>query len=294
MDGQITLIQRISMIATEFLIQKDALESAKSILLPEIVTYVTAKEPEIKENTIAAYMSKIARDPDSSIRSAGFKRGFYVSKLTPESAPIPPAASNLTKLKNTQPKAPSAEGNNWVEEKLYDLISAWLEAEGYQAQVTSDLTKNGKWGNPDVTGLKVTDTVAETKEIEIATVEVKSSEKDWRQMIFEAVSHTRFANVVYFAIAMSESLYENLEDEIYLYAEEYGIGLVGIIMADDDYNKFVSNELQPTYASVEIKELRTPTFRQLRPYFREKFLKSLKITDLRGVFTWGSVRRKAS
>lgn len=118
------------------------------------------------------------------------------------------------------------------------------------------------------------------------TVEIKSSQENWRQFVFEAVSHTRFSNLTYYCFAYPESDRNSFDSEFYMYAEEFGIGLLGIEMEDANFRNFTSNQYDPTAGDIEVIELNTPRFRNLRPYFREKFLKTLGITSLTELIRW--------
>lgn len=174
-----------------------------------------------------------------------------------------------------------------IEKKLYTLIQDWLLAEDFNTSITADKTGNGKWGNPDITGIKITDSVTQNKEVEIITIEAKPSLQQWKQFIFEAISHTRFANTSYYCFAYPENERNSLDPEIYLYAEEFGLGLLGIEMVQKDYDDFLANRYEPKFEDVYFVELQTPRYKTLRPYFREKFFKTLNINNLKELILWG-------
>jgi hypothetical protein len=175
-----------------------------------------------------------------------------------------------------------------TEYKLYKIVKAFLAADGYMVDDTSSARGNKKWGNPDVTGIQITESVSGNKELEIATVEVKTGLENWRTFIFEAVSHTRFANVSYYCFAYPEKDKDNLDDDLYLYAEEFSIGILGIEMEDEDYANFRDDQYDPEIGDVKITTIVTPRFRTLRPYFREEFLNSLGIFDQSSLMRFGS------
>lgn len=295
---RLSLLQSIEKTALEILKSKDASSKDAAILLPEVVTAFKEKQFDVNESTLSAYLSKLTRSGTSAIKSAGKKKGFFFSESS-ITFPEPIAPTNMSReessVETTQvffqgPANASSpkqkEPRLLIEKKLYQMIKQWLETEDYNVDVTADKTANGKWGNPDVTGIKVVDTVSENKEVEIITIEVKPNLDQWKQFIFEAVSHTRFANLTYYCFAYPESDRNSLEPELYLYAEEYGLGLLGIEMEQDDYEKFQRNEYDPKFEEVEIIELQTPRLKFLRPYFREKFLNSLGISSLKELILW--------
>lgn len=287
----LSLIESIESIVADILKSKQALTKEAAIKLPDIITAIKQKNFSVNDSTVAAYLSKLSRLEISCIKSAGKKRGFfYQSKIETNSAdPL-----NTDALKNNSAPAgqppltidPKQKNYKETEKKLYEMVQMWLETENYNVDITAHNLKNGKWGNPDITGIKVLDTVTESKEIEITTIEVKSGRSQWRQYIFEAVSHTRFANLTYYCFAYPEAERNSLEQELFLYAEEFGIGLLGIEMTDDDYERFINEDYAPTFGDVDIIELQTPRHKVLRPYFREEFLTSLGIKGLKDLILW--------
>lgn len=293
-----SLLETIESIAIEILKAKEALNKESAILLPEVVSEFKKRNSEIKETTLSAYMNKLTRTSTSPIKSAGKKKGFYFtvqnvnatvpSPSSSEKEPTPEISKNVTSITIAinDSSDQATKTRNQIEKKLYPIARDWLIAEGYSALVTGEKKGNGQWGNPDVTGIRVTHTVSETKEVEIATIEVKINDLDWRRQIFEAVSHTRFSNCTYFCFAYPESNRNSFDSEFYMYAEEFELGLLGIEMEDADFEKFVKNEYDPKYEDVEVIELNTPRFRTLRPYFREKFLKNLEISSLKDLILW--------
>lgn len=324
-----TLIEKIESHAIAFLKERRADSVQTAVLLPELVAYFKKIEPDVKESTLSAYLSKLTRTESSPIRSPGKKQGFYCldklktdqvadnqSNLAPlyieefsgeghsQSSPLAEASTNTNsswKAGSTLQSGSSAQEQEQeigetqgsqvsqrlkLEKKLYQIALDWLVAEGFNAEITGERTGNGKWGNPDVTGIKVHNTASETKEVEIATVEVKINQSNWRQLIFEAVSHTRFSNLTYYCFAYPESDRNSFDSEFYMYAEEFGLGLLGIEMEDTDFENYISNKYEPTTGDIVVVELNTPRFRSLRPHFREKFLYTLGIRSLSDLIRW--------
>lgn len=262
----------------EFLKTQGATSKENGKTTTVILESIKRINPEMNHNTVGAYLSALAKDPTSGIVLAGKGRGYYYVK--PEQGLIQISES---------PTKQEAKKRVEREKKLYPIVRQWLLEKSYRVKDTSSARGNDKWGNPDITGLKVIDTVSETKEVELVTVEVKNSFEDWREVIFEAISHTRFANQVYFCFAYSEDYRRKIETEMFFYAEEFGIGILGIEMSDEDYQKFIQDGVVPNYDNIDMVELQTPPFKLLRPYFREKFFKTLGVGKLSDLYGFGEV-----
>lgn len=118
---------------------------------------------------------------------------------------------------------------------MYPIVELWL-SEKKQYGVISEVynkTKNKKWGNPDIVGVNIYDDFG-IRHLEVATIEVKPSLKDWRQYIFEAVSHKRFADKAYFMFWVTEAEMMKELEEMYMYADKYKIGLCQITISKED------------------------------------------------------------
>ncbi len=110
------------------------------------------------------------------------------------------------------------------EAHLYEIVKYWLEAKkGLRAKDISQLKSGKTWGNPDLVGISATDRLG-LFDVEIVSAEVKLSDKDWRRFIFEAVSHKRFANRVYYIFRTGIETFK-MPDEMDRYAEQYRIGI---------------------------------------------------------------------
>ena len=145
------------------------------------------------------------------------------------------------------------------EKKLYPFVQAWLQERYSQVQDISEIKDGGVWGNPDVCGVSVQEFLT-TREIEICTVEVKSSSLSWKKDIFEAVSHKRYANRSYFAFAQSiDKDLDELKDELRYYAERFKIGILIIYMKDESYTQYIkgpnSKELDTDDDEIFVHEL---------------------------------------
>jgi hypothetical protein len=139
--------------------------------------------------------------------------------------------------------APPAEQAAYVkrETTLYPSLRDWLAGNRYGAEDTSKARGGRKWGNPDVTGIRITEGPLGSKELEITTIEAKIKKDDWRQLIFEAVSHKRFAHRAYFAFAFGsdEPLLEAVDEreELRMYAERFRIGVLVVFMPSETFKR---------------------------------------------------------
>ena len=127
------------------------------------------------------------------------------------------------------------------EKHLWPLVASWLKTEKdyqYASDTHANVKSNGKWGNPDVVGLNFIEEFGFFN-IEIVTVEVKPSLSSWRTWIFEAVSHKRFSERVYFAVRTNDPDGSEIS-ELARYSEKYGIGLLIIDLLDSDYRKLTN------------------------------------------------------
>ena len=186
---------------------------------------------------------------------------------------------------------------NEKEKHLYPLFKNWLFTQGFGRVKDTSATKNrdlGTWGNPDITGLKIHETLGKTTDIEIATIEVKTTLKDWKMWIFEAVAHKRFSNRTYFAFAHSEELLNKIEPDLKHYAELYGIGILILPISKDLAEKFNSDkkmttniDIEDDYTSTDIIEYASAHYQRTNYHFRSRFLTAISITTESLLHSWG-------
>ncbi len=170
-------------------------------------------------------------DPESHVIR---EPGRYGYKLQ---IPSPPQA---TPPEEVQPEEVQPEDSEPVgiksnrEQRLYALLAEWLEAKEYQAEDTSLSKKGGAWGNPDVVGLRCFEGFSSTLHIELASIEAKLTDSNWRRVFFEAVSHKRFADRAYFAFSFgaTEPSVSKLPEfhELREYGEKYRVGILTVFM----------------------------------------------------------------
>lgn len=167
---------------------------------------------QVQQTTFFVYLSRLGSDQQSYIQCPGKKRGYWFDK-------------NRFLLASGQKMPSSAKVK---ESTLYPVVETWIGLNGYRYFGNiSQKKRPGIWRNPDVTGINLTVLLGE-RCIEITTVEVKPSIKEWRCNIFEAVAHLMFSNRSYFAFLCSREELRAEEMQMREYACRYGIGLLAI------------------------------------------------------------------
>jgi hypothetical protein len=189
------------------------------------------------DGSMLSYLSTAAnQDPTSKIVSGGVGVGYWLEEdisSAVESKPI------------DEKKVSSGKGKSTVirEKHLYPLMELWLNQKGYAAKDTSNLKSGGRWGNPDIIGVERVDLFGAV-EIDIASCEIKLGEEGWEQVIFEAISHKRFANRSWFCYRTPAEGWP-LPKGMEYYAERYRVGLVQIILSDQEVIELKSGEKGP-------------------------------------------------
>lgn len=237
----------------------------------------------IADNTFTAYLSQSASAPNSELFSAGKRRGYYCAdqKQFLEAVEV---------TEPTEPESQAVPSKRIEREKLiYPVVESWLISAGNQAADVSSFKKNGKWGNPDVMGLKIFDTFDGTA-IEITSIEVKTSELNWEQFIFEAISHRRFANRSYFSFLHPDSLISKLDKQNFqYYCELFKVGIVVVAVDDAKFKEILEGENPSDLATddVEIIEL-IPAPHNIVPHEKQyRFLQNIGIDGKKKLMQFG-------
>lgn len=247
--------------------------------------------PDIPKNTFVVNLSKVSNAQDSKINCPGKKQGYYLEQL-------------VQKLEELEKNEPTNEAQHTIEQvsetkesfqekDIYPILKDWLfEKDFDKVADTSALRANGKWGNPDLVGLKIED-IYGRPEIEISTIEVKLTDDNWEQWIFEAVAHTRFSNRSYFCFLYPENLFNKLDStDLKLYAEHFGVGILIIEIDGNDYLKVKEKKsVKINTEKLRIIEYCQAPFTSVNIKFRKKFLKSLDILDLNKLYKFGEELR---
>jgi hypothetical protein len=248
----------------------------------EIADYVYDElelELRIAKSSFAPYLSTVVGSAQSAIVSAGRGRsgGYYLSASARdlvEKAQVRPSDATRTYTK--------------TEEAVYPIFRRWLLGRGYSAKITAPMRTLGKWSNPDVTGIRVSEHFGRV-DIEIATIEAKKDLADWERIFFEAVSHRRFANRAYFGFPVPESGQGKLPEDMRYYSELYNVGVLTLVMTDDDYEKYQNGELLSLNNSdandvVEILSARSAPVPMSQ---QRRFCEAVEIADLQSLLRWG-------
>lgn len=226
---------KISDAIASYLETREATQYERSIAGNEIVDHIVQMmengrlDAELKRNTVWQYLNRAAVNDDASpIRSSGAKKGYFLDLESVKNEEKPAEVSTEIKPKDGKKTKVS-------ERDLYPLIVSWLETKGYSSKDVSTLKSGGPWGNPDILGALRTD-IFGAVEIEVASCEVKLDETNWQRYIFEAISHKRFSHRSWYCIRTKTDEFP-LPKGIEYYAERYKVGIVQIVLSDDDLVK---------------------------------------------------------
>jgi hypothetical protein len=205
----------------------------------------------LARSSIFNYISHAAnKDESSAIFSGGAWGGYWVQ----EDAPAPEKPVEKAEIQASH----GAQKVSFSERDLYPLVNAWLQTKGFTAKDVSTLKGGGKWGNPDIVGVKKVDLFGST-EIEVASCEVKLSEIGWEQFIFEAISHKRFSNRSWFVYRISDAG-RALPKSIEYYAERYKVGVVQILLSDAELVELKQKKEAITEDLLDLVNERIPAF----------------------------------
>jgi hypothetical protein len=245
--------------------------------------------PEIPENTFIVNLSKISSEQGARINCPGRRQGYYLEQLVQSIEKIEENA----KIESENEEKAIADDyriKSLIQERtLYPILKSWLfEKDFDRVADVSGYKSNGKWGNPDLVGLKIED-IYGSPEVEITTIEVKLTDDNWEQWIFESIAHTRFSNRSYFAFLYPENLLNKLDStDIKLYAEHFKVGVLILEIDGQDYLKIKRRDpaiLNPE--KIRIIEYHQAPYHQTHIKFRKKFLKSLDVLDLKKLYGFG-------
>ena len=239
---------------------------------------------KIAESTFSGYLSQAAKDPNSKINTRGRWKGYYLAKIvdnTP-SQEIPPEEQGDTE---------QASSKNQKEKLLYKVLEDWLKEQDYQARDISHVRTLGTWGNPDIAGILATD-MLHGLDVEIVTIEAKTSYKAWQKSFFEAVSHRRFANRVYFAFAHPDETIEKIPKDMRYYCELYGVGILVIRLENEMFRKLLDGKLSEPLTSddvVGVTELYSAPYFHVQPKYQAELRQAIGLNSFKDFIRWGSV-----
>jgi hypothetical protein len=249
------------------------------------------------KNTFLQYLSVISKKESSPINCLGKRQGYYLA----EEAQKILEESQQTLREDDEPERPPTAstqqhkevGKSQKELLLYPALTEWLMERKYRAKDISNGRSLGKWGNPDVAGIKSID-IFNGISIEVVTIEAKVTKDGWEQLIFEAISHRRFANRSYFAFAHPSELFDKLPlDEMRYYAELFQVGILVLQLSNDIFNKLAKGELDKMDSSmVDIKEVNSAPYQIVQPKYQLDFCKAQGISVLHDLHRWGEELRQ--
>ncbi|MBB5753595.1 hypothetical protein [Prosthecomicrobium pneumaticum] len=203
--------------------------------LKELIPAIRASiGPEPSDSHIYWTILDSSKKGNSRIRSGGPWKGYYLVSTEQ-------ADQDLRTLEQETEEA-EVEPPKQKERDLYPVVAAWLKTKkGINCSKDDIYNKKagGKWGNPDVFGVRVIDDLG-FFDIDIVSCEVKISKDNWRHYIFEAVSHKRFSNRVYYIFSSDAEDLADEDVELYAYAEKYQIGIAVIALTPEGYAKLPS------------------------------------------------------
>ena len=283
LDGATSSLDQVRIAAEFALTQLGAVDEENRKTSTEIADYVFTDmglELRISESSFSNYLSNVVGSAQTAITSAGRGRagGYYLSATV----------RDLVEKAQTR-SAETPRAYTKTEEGLYPILQRWLLGQGYSAKITAPMRSLGKWSNPDVTGIRVSEHFGRV-DIEIATIEAKKDLADWERVFFEAVSHRRFATRAYFAFPVPESGQNKLPEDMRYYSELYNVGVLTLVMVDEDYQKYQGGTLAELANSgpndvVEILSARSAPVPMSQ---QRKFCEAVEIADLQSLLRWGA------
>ena len=253
----------------------------------EIVDCVYDKlelELTVGQATFPTYLSPLVQRAESRIASSGRGRGGGYF-LVPNEQALVLTQPLTSEPSESEPSLP--DGGGAKECQLYPVLQKWLASTQSKAKQTASMRSLGKWSNPDVTGLRVSEHLGKT-DIEIITVEAKRDLTNWEREFFEAVSHRRFANRAYFAFPVPESMSQKLPDDMRYYSEIYGVGVLQVVLSDPDFADYKKGaDVLSESTAGDVYEVLAAPFHQVPMDQQRRFCEALGIVDLRSLHLWG-------
>jgi hypothetical protein len=242
------------------------------------------------KNTFLQYLSVISKKENSSINCLGKRQGYYLASKAQRILEESQQTLSEQEYRTPSVSTPSKEaGKSQKELLLYPALTEWLMERKYRAKDISSGRGLGKWGNPDVAGIKSID-IFNGISIEVATIEAKVTKDGWEQLIFEAISHRRFANRAYFAFAHPSELYDKLPlDEMRYYSELFQVGILVIRLDTDTFSKLAKGEIESLDTSVvDIEEVNSAPYQIVQPKYQLEFCRAQGINVLHDLHRWGT------
>jgi hypothetical protein len=277
-------LRRVEIATIHVLREGGGYSSDKPLSAKDILKQIKEMKLElgISDSSFFPYLSSCS-SLDNGILSAGRGRGsgYYLVEDTAKTTNIDYLAEADEKRKrNVEREAP-----------LYPLLVSWLTTQDYRSQITATMKDLGKWGNPDVTGIAVTEHLTSLS-IEIATIEAKVGTGPLPMDFFEAVAHRRWANRAYFAYPKSDLEGPKLfgdPGELRYMSEKFGVGVLVVLLPDETIKKLINRQDGKTVldpSECEVVEVLPSRYSQVPLRYQREFCEALKIKDLEALFDW--------
>ena len=244
--------------------------------------------PQERPSKVYQVLRKAHSSSGSPIKSGGPHRGYYLDDeiLSENSVGRPEETLDV----------PVRDGTNIIlrESDLYPIVAGWLKLNKQYKQVSSqhaNARSGGIWQNPDIVAINSVDHVG-LIDVEIATCEVKLTHLQWRQYIFEAVSHRMRADRSYFVFRVNDDSFQ-IEPEMYRYAEKFKVGIVIIYLKDDEIAKvkrFTDLSEQDKISLIENVEEIVPAPREsIEIPIKIEMLRRLSIESTGHLYNFGNI-----
>jgi hypothetical protein len=243
------------------------------VVFPNIVGQGDGKVPS---STFRSALSGLSKDPGCKIVRRAEGHGYYLDNQSDlddtDTNSVGVHAVDVPQV--TQKSIPDIR-----EKDLYQVIEQWLRnEEKYQlVRDVSSAKGNGKWGHPDIVGVNTFGLLGSTH-VEVCSVEVKNSEKDWPQYIFEAIAHRRFTHRSYYAMLVHEDQVDKLTSGIQVYCDYYGVGLVLIVKTDD--GSYTTTDKEGRAVMLDVRNIHYSRHQAVNPELLSEYLKTIKLLEV--------------
>ncbi len=231
---------------------------------------------KVTENRFKSCISKIANS-NTRIRKDMGSHGYYL---------IP--SDQVLEVKQAETDKDFRWEKNIPRERLiYPILEKYLKSKGYRTKDTSLMTRNGKWGHPDITGIIATNTLG-TTEFEIVSIEAKVSVSTFRQDFWQAVAHRFFANRSYFAFVASSDYLQTHNEELRHYSELYKVGIIVVVLEEDHLQDFKQGLLKKINEDmVNVIEVSMAPYESHLLKWQKPFLTCLGVHEPNHLYEWG-------
>lgn len=301
----------------------DALESlgakATQVKGAEIEAWVKENFPsdhKLLEPSWGSHLNAATNDPETRIRRVPGRYTYTLLSIAPAPSAVAglavggtpvqdglrtPEAADQQPASVAQPgspadASPTEEQSQYTkrEAALYPVLRDWLAGRQFRAEDTSNSRRGRTWGNPDVAGLRITEGLLGTREVELVTIEAKVAIGGWRQQIFEAVSHKRFAHRAYFAFAFGADapVLDRVPDVAALrqYGERFRLGILVVFVPEDTFDrlKYDAGPIVLDATEVRVEELWPAVYDHVRPEETVEYLRgTLGLASDEDVYAFG-------